>query len=134
MPFFSPFHPGQLVSCGSGLGDSITTRCLLDLLILLHLNLINSSTGPEDEKNGNSLRLFFNLHPSFVVRSDIIRSHTNTRLSRLQTHACAHCTSWRSQQNGEKRTLILRNPQRTCTLKIGRALVADAENEITVFK
>lgn len=29
--------------------------CLLDLLILLHLNFINCSTGPEAEKNENRL-------------------------------------------------------------------------------
>lgn len=39
--------------------------CLLDLLILLHLNFINCSTGPEAEKNENSLcgNSFFSLAP-----------------------------------------------------------------------
>lgn len=58
-----------------GKGGGATRRChqhqfpcLLDLLILLHLNFINCSTGPEAEKNENSLcgSSFFSLPHSFL--------------------------------------------------------------------
>lgn len=84
-PLSSPFHPGQLVSCGSRLGDSIPALCLLDLLILLHLNLINSSTGPEDEKNGNSL-LFFVTSTLVLLSGLILYLHTPTPLCHAYKH------------------------------------------------
>lgn len=78
---FSRFHPGQLSAVRFSWGAVRRCHqhrfpCLLDLLILLHLNFINCSTGPEAEKNENSLcgNSFFSysLLSFFVVRSDMI--------------------------------------------------------------
>lgn len=96
---FSPFHPSQLACAqflapwnpvGEGLRIVSARACPLDLLILLHLNFINFSTGPEDEKNRNSLQLcfFFHLHYPFVVRSDITPSHLSA--TRSHTHTLKH--------------------------------------------
>ncbi len=97
---FSPFHPSQLACAqflalwnpvGEGLRIVSARACPLDLLILLHLNFINFSTGPEDEKNRNSLRLgFFHLHYPFVVRSDITPSHPSATRSHTHTHTHTH--------------------------------------------
>ncbi len=102
---FSPFHPSQLACAqflapwnpvGEGLRIVSARACPLDLLILLHLNFINFSTGPEDEKNRNSLRLgFFSPPLSFCCqiwyyaftpqRHSLTHTHTHT-----DTHTLKH--------------------------------------------
>ncbi len=102
---FSPFHPSQLACAqflapwnpvGEGLRIVSARACPLDLLILLHLNFINFSTGPEDEKNRNSLRLGFFFTSTILLLSDLIlRLHTPVPLAHThtQTHTHTH-THW----------------------------------------
>lgn len=164
---FSPFHSSQLACAqflapwnpvGEGLRIVSARACPLDLLILLHLNFINFSTGPEDEKNRNSLGLcgfFFHLHYPFVVRSDITPSHLSATRSHTHTQIetpLNSITRWKCLQNGS-RVLIPHNPQpqistlpfqcsyhfichrtHTCASVNLAAPLADAENEITLFK
>lgn len=102
------FHSPGFEEEGVWGGDDGTRRChqhrfpcLLDLLILLHLNFINCSTGPEAEKNENSLcgSSFFSLAPFFLfffvavlVRSEMISPRNAAAVSNppLRTPSLTH--------------------------------------------